>query len=108
MTQPARKPTAQVVAYIGREINFTDSGFGTLWAFGCIPGGCTPDEVHCLISDGFAWSAGTDYTVTIGTAAEANRWFEQGFSGASAARIDRSINADKARPMGRDSEAFIS
>jgi hypothetical protein len=108
MTTPARKPNSQVLAYIGREIDWTDAGFTTPWLFGCIPGGSTPNAVSVLITDGFTWTlSNTGYQVQIGTAADLTRWGVQGFSGAAPARVDSAVNADKARPMSKDSEAFI-
>lgn len=107
MTQPARKPLSQCVAYIGREIDFTDGGYPGPWAFGCLPGGCTPNAVSCLISNGFVFDVGTDYSLAVGTKILPARWFEQGFSGSGASRVDRSINADVARPMALDAECFV-
>lgn len=108
MTQSARKPTAQVMSYIGREIDWTDARQGDPWPFGCLPAFSTPNALSVLISQGFAYDVGLDYIVRIGTAADPIRWFEQGFSGSGAARIDITINADKARPMARDFESYVS
>jgi hypothetical protein len=109
MTQTARKPTQQVLAYIGREIDCMDRGFPGPFPFGCLPGGCTPNALSVLVSTGFVWSpASPGFVIRMGTAANPIRWLEQGFSsGPDASRVDITIRADVARPMRNDAECFV-
>lgn len=107
--QSARKPTAQVMSYIGREVDWTDFGIGAALPFGSLPGGATPNSVSVLIDPGWTWTAGTYFAIYVGTKAKSNRWFDGQYrAGIDVGRVDRAVNADQARPLDQDTECFVS
>ena len=108
MTTPARKPTLQLMAYVGREIDALDAGWNAPMAFGCMPGGASPSTVTVQFTDPVVTSSGNPFTLSIGTKNDPARWYSDTIMSGAQDRIDVPIDQTKTRPMSKDSECFIT
>ena len=107
MTTPARKPTLQVMAYIGREVDALDAGFNAPMPFGCMPAGASPSMVTVQFTTPVVTASGNPFTLSIGTKNDPQRWYSDTIMSGAQDRIDVPIDQTKTRPMSKDSECFI-
>ena len=97
---PARKPTQQVVAYFGRDVQYNSAGIGAPWEVGTIPAGGILDRLVILVPVGFDF--GGAYQVSVGIDGDPSYFYIQGIGSSDPLRLDIALNADKCGPWTMD------